>query len=101
MKWEIRLTKKANKGVRKLPEEIQLRLLALIKKMEIYGPFLKSWSKIDRLKFKNYGKLEGHGNKYHCHLKKGCPTYVACWEIHSNIILVELYYVGSHEKAPY
>ncbi len=101
MKWEIRLTKKVNKGVKKLPEGIQFRLLALIKKMELYGPYLETWSKTEKAKFKNYGKLEGHENKYHCHLKKGRPTYVVCWEVHANVILVEFYYVGTHEKAPY
>ena len=101
MKWEIKLTKKVNKNVKKLPEGIQLRLLSLIKRMELFGPYLECWPSEEKQKYKNYGRLEGKGDKYHCHLKKGRPTYVACWEIHSNIILVEFYYVGSHEKAPY
>jgi hypothetical protein len=41
-------------------------------------------------------------DKRHCHLIKGRPTYVACWEVKDpkNKIL-EVYYVGTHEKAPY
>jgi len=99
--WEIRFSKKADKKLKNIPEGIQLRLLALIKKMEGMGPFLDSWPKVESSKFKNYGLLKGSDNKYHCHLKKGKPTYVVCWEVHLNIILVEFYYVGTHEKAPY
>jgi hypothetical protein len=40
--------------------------------------------------------------KYHCHLKAGRPTYVACWElIDKKIRILEVYYVGTREKAPY
>jgi hypothetical protein len=35
--------------------------------------------------------------RYHCHLKGGGRTrYVACWQAYSNIITVEIYYVGTH-----
>ena len=41
-------------------------------------------------------------NRYHCHLKKGHPTYVAIWEVRSKEIrLIEVTYAGTHEKAPY
>jgi mRNA-degrading endonuclease HigB of HigAB toxin-antitoxin module len=37
-----------------------------------------------------------------CHLKKGQPTYVAVWQvIDKEIRIVEIKYVGTHEKAPY
>jgi hypothetical protein len=39
---------------------------------------------------------------YHCHLKKGKPTYVCFWKIlDKRERIVEVFYVGSHEKAPY
>ena len=28
---------------------------------------------------KNFGKIHGVENKYHCHIKSGRPTYVAVW----------------------
>lgn len=49
----------------------------------------------------NYGKLGE--NRHHCHLKKGRPTYVAVWEVAETgeIRLIEVTYVGTHERAPY
>ena len=47
----------------------------------------------------NYGKL-GSMN-YHCHLKKGRPTYVACWTADKKNKIIEVYYAGTHERAPY
>jgi hypothetical protein len=35
-------------------------------------------------------------------LKKGRPAYVAIWEVmDKEIILIEVMYAGTHEKAPY
>ena len=101
MAWEIKLTKRALKQVEKLPLGIRERVYFLLKEMKSHGPYLETWPELFRLRFKNYGKLSGFENKYHCHLKKGKPTYIACWEIHKKVILVEFYYVGTHEKAPY
>ena len=101
MSWSIRIAKRTAKDIGRLPEEVQLRLVALIKRMEIYGPYIETWSPEERQKYKNYGALYGVGKRYHCHLKKGRPTYVACWEVHLKTIVVEFYYVGTHEKAPY
>ena len=92
MKWTVTLTKKVSKSILKLPKTVQGSLFLLLKEIEALGPARGAW--------KNYGKLGK--NKYHCHLKKGKPTYVAVWEvIDKEIKLVEVTYVGSHEKAPY
>lgn len=41
-------------------------------------------------------------DSFHCHLKRGKPTYVACWRIlDKKRKLIEVYYVGTHENAPY
>lgn len=67
----------------------------LIKDLTIKGPTV-DWP--------NYGKLHGKKNedKRHCHLKKGKPTFVCCWEVlDKNIRIIEVYYVGTHENAPY
>ncbi len=56
------------------------------------GPYLTSWP--------NYSPLGK--NQFHCHLRKGRPTYVACWRIiNKQEKQIEVYYVGTHEKAPY
>jgi len=92
-KWEVFFTRKANKQLKILPNRIQDIVLTLVKDIEIYGPVRGNWS--------NFGWLV-KGKCYHCHLKKGRPTYVAFWEvIDGNIKMVEVNYVGTHEKAPY
>jgi hypothetical protein len=71
-------------------------MLLLIRDLEKNGPETGGG-------WKNYGKLKGmHGDKRHCHLSKGLPTHVYCWElIDKNLKITEVYYVGTHEKAPY
>jgi hypothetical protein len=55
---------------------------------EADGPIQKSWN--------NFSPL---GNeKYHCHLNY---RYVACWNYRQGEKEIEVYYVGSREKAPY
>lgn len=67
-------------------------LIALLRNLEAKGPVLGNWP--------NYGKLGT--DRHHCHLKKGKSTYVAIWEIKDKEIrLIEVVYVGTHEKAPY
>lgn len=89
MSWKVTLTKKAAKQQLKLPENIRLILKALVLEIGQVGPVRGNW--------RNYGKLtDGH----HCHLKAGKPTYVACWR-ESGKKEVEIYYAGTHEKAPY
>jgi hypothetical protein len=64
----------------------------LEKDMEVNGPIRGEWP--------NFSALSD--NSYHCHLKKGRPTYVAIWEVkNKEIKLIEVTYAGTHEKAPY
>lgn len=66
--------------------------LLLLKQLKLNGPFRSDWP--------NYGKLQDED--YHCHLKKGRPTYVSCWRIISKKHkIIEVYYAGTHENAPY
>ncbi len=75
-----------------MPKSIQQSLFLLLREIESFGPVRGNW--------KNYGKLGD--TLHHCHLKKGRPTYIAVWEINDKEIkLVEVTYVGTHEKAPY
>ena len=92
MPWIVKLSKKADKQKEKLPARVKSALLFLIHEISRSGPVRGDWM--------NYGKLST--GKHHCHIKKGQPTYVAVWEeIDGEIRLVEITYVGTHEKAPY
>lgn len=93
LQWTVKLSsKRTEKAILELPEHVRLKLLALIKDIVAKGAVQPTWP--------NYSKLGG--DEHHCHLKKGRPTYVACWRVlDKNKKLVEVYYAGTHEKAPY
>jgi hypothetical protein len=92
MSWTVRLTRKAEKQKEKLPALVQAALLFLVHEIIRNGPVRGDWP--------NYGKLGP--KRHHCHIRKGKPTYVAVWEeIAGEVRLVEVSYVGTHEKAPY
>ena len=87
---EIYFTNSARKLYDRLNNNIQSIVDLFVIELELSGPVRGNWP--------NYGKLSK--TEHHCHLKKGKPTYVACWRlVEKNII--EVYYVGTHEKAPY
>jgi len=92
MSWHVCFHKKAAKQLEAIPESIAQRLDALVQEIAVAGPLRGNW--------KNYGKLSA--TQHHCHIKSGKPTYVVCWEVKDKTIkIVEVYYVGTHEKAPY
>ena len=92
MAWQVFFGKKAQRNKSKLPKSVVKILATLAKELVTLGPVRGNWP--------NYGKL-GPG-RHHCHLKKGNPTYVAVWiEDKQGIKLIEVVYVGTHEKAPY
>jgi mRNA-degrading endonuclease RelE of RelBE toxin-antitoxin system len=96
MKWTVNFTRTAGKQTKNLSKSAFEALRLLIKDLETNGPAPGvGWS--------NYGKLRGNkGDLRHCHLIKGNPTYVCCWEvIDKKIRIIEVYYAGTHEKAPY
>jgi mRNA-degrading endonuclease YafQ of YafQ-DinJ toxin-antitoxin module len=97
MEWTVYISNKSAKQIKNIRDESLLTTIRfLVNCLKINGPFPgKEWA--------NYGKLKGlKKGCRHCHLMKGNPTYVCCWEVidKSNKIL-EVYYVGTHEKAPY
>jgi mRNA-degrading endonuclease RelE of RelBE toxin-antitoxin system len=96
MSWKIKIPTKVGKQIIKLPRAAQAATLLLIRDLEKNGPATGGG-------WKNYGKLKGMpGDKRHCHLSKGRPTYVCWWEvIDKELKITEVYYVGTHEKAPY
>ncbi len=92
MGWIVYVSKKVQKQIKKLPQKVKSSLITLLREIEIQGPIRGNWS--------NYSYLGG--NRYHCHLKKGNPTYVAVWEVtDKEIKFAEVSYVGTPEKAPY
>jgi len=87
--WQVHIKKKVLKKLPKLPQLINQKFAALILELEGLGPVRGNWA--------NYSKLEA--KKHHCHLSN---SYAACWEeINDDEITLEIYYVGSREKAPY
>jgi mRNA-degrading endonuclease RelE of RelBE toxin-antitoxin system len=89
--WTVHVPKKVQKAVRELPPLAQRALWHLVKDLQMNGPVAGNWP--------NYGKLSG--NRHHCHIKKGKPTYVAVWWELREERTLEVTYVGTHEKAPY
>jgi mRNA-degrading endonuclease RelE of RelBE toxin-antitoxin system len=88
MKHEVRIKRKVARGLRKLPSDVQKLLYLLIADLQADGPIQKSW--------RNFSPLGQ--DRYHCHLNY---RYVACWTCRENEIVIEVYYAGSREKAPY
>lgn len=87
--WQINFTHKAAKQLNKLPKREKDILSLLVKDLRLRGPVVPEW--------KNYSKLDR--TTYHCHLSY---SWVACWRTEDNTVkLVQIYYVGSRENAPY
>ena len=95
MNWKVYFTIKASKQAIKLNKKVVSVLDLLIEDLRENGPFPgKHWP--------NHGKLEGQKDDIrHCRLIKGKPTYVCCWKVDKLQKIIEVNYVGSHEKAPY
>ena len=90
--WTISVKKKVDKELSKLPVKVRELVALLLKDIELGGPVRGDWP--------NYSKLGG--DKHHCHIKDGRPSYVACWEVTDKTVrIVEVYYVGTRENAPY
>jgi hypothetical protein len=80
----------ARKAKKNLSIDALKKLVVLIEELK-RGPEQPAWP--------NYGKL--HKDEYHCHIKKGRPTYVVCWAVNKKSKFIEVYYAGTHENAPY
>lgn len=98
MRWIVRVKPKVAKVLAdrgKIPYDVASAFIVLLRKLEEVGPSVN---------LPNYGKLKNQGkgiDRRHCHLKKGRPTWVVCWEVETKERIIEVYYVGTHEKAPY
>ena len=95
--WAVTLSTSADRMSKKMPEKVQDSFVALLADIEEDGPNQKGWAHFSPLK-----KTKRVPEKaYHCHLKSGRPTYVACWQVNKAKKRVEVFYVGTHENAPY
>lgn len=88
--WTVELAGQAKKADKNLSKTAHKAFTLLLAELS-FGPEKPTWPR--------YSKLSKE--KYHCHLKKGRPTYVACWRVNKKLKLIEVYYAGTHEKAPY
>lgn len=87
--WSVSFSSKAAKQMRKLARREQETMALLLRDLSARGPVLHNWP--------NYSKLGGA--RYHCHLSY---KWVACWELKDKELrLIEIYYTGSRENAPY
>ena len=71
-----------------MPKSVQAVFRDLVKDLELKGPDQPGWA--------NYSKLSK--NEYHCHLSY---KWIACWRHEKNTVIIEVYYAGSRENAPY
>lgn len=87
--WTISFSHKVAKQLKKLPARESVLLGALVRDLASEGAVQARWP--------NYSKLGN--NLYHCHLSY---KWVACWELkNKELRLIEIYYAGSRENAPY
>ena len=96
MSWYVYFSTSAGKQAKKLNKKITSVLDLLVEDLRNNGSAPgKKWH--------HYGKLEGQKEDVrHCHLVGGKPTYVCCWVVvDKQKKIIEVNYVGSHEKAPY
>jgi hypothetical protein len=90
MSWAVQLRKKVLKDVAQMPPNVQERFRVLVETLNLdglTGPH----------QWRNYGKLK---DGYHCHLSNN-HQWVACWRREGAALVIEVYYAGSHQSAPY
>ena len=92
MMWQVILSTRAEKQIKRLSVNVKTRLFYLLAEIERTGPIRGNWP--------NYGKLDE--TRHHCYIRKGKPCFVAVWEVvDKKINLIEVRYVGTHEGARY
>jgi hypothetical protein len=87
-KYRVFLKKSVLKSIERMPVKVQEKMALLVDDLQNKGPFRSEWP--------NYSKLDEA--LYHCHLSY---KWVACWKFENNTIVIEVYYAGSRENAPY
>lgn len=88
MSYEVKIKKRVLKNLNKVPENVQTKFWFLVERLEDSGPI--------QPQLPNYSKLGP--NEYHCHLGY---SWAACWKHEKGETIIEVYYAGSRENAPY
>lgn len=92
--WDVKIIGQAKKSPKILTKAAAASFALLLMELVKLGPYRIDWP--------NYSKMRGTLDDYHCHIEKGRPTFVACWRIlDKKQKIIEVYYAGTHEKAPY
>ena len=86
--FRVSVKKKVLKAAEKMPISVQKALAALLEDLREKGPVQPGWPNYSRI-----GK-----EMYHCHLAR---KWVACWYCEDRELIIEVYYAGSRENAPY
>ena len=86
--YNVIIKKGILKSIQKMPKNTQFIFDSLVNDLIEKGPIRSEWPNFSKL-----GK-----NKYHCHLSY---KWVACWHNEKDSIIIEVYYAGSRENAPY
>lgn len=97
--WTVLIAPTARRQIKHLPKKVDEAFQLLLMELKKEGPLRANWPHFSSL---SKQKKLIPGNAYHCHIKRGKPTYVACWTIQDKKIkMMEIFYVGTHENAPY
>lgn len=84
----MKFSRKTERELYRIPNKVQRIFEELVDDLKLNGPYRHDWP--------NYSPI---GNDaYHCHLTY---SWVACWKYEKGTFIIEVYYVGSREKAPY
>lgn len=86
------MSRRVLKGKDALPPKVRAIFAALEAELIQAGPIAREWP--------NFKKNKGTSDCFHCHIKKGNPTYVAVWRV-IGTREIEVVYVGTHEGADY
>ena len=87
-KYDVIWKRKVDKQIARMPVKMQDRFGALISDIRKTGPVQAEWPN-----FSTLGK-----ERYHCHIGY---NWIVCWTCKKNTVIVEVYYAGSRENAPY
>ena len=90
--YQILVPRRVAKRLERLPVHVQDTFRSLGEDLKAAGPIQRGWPNFSSL------GMEGAMRKYHCHLTY---NYVACWKYEKGTIVIEVYYVGSRQSAPY
>ena len=86
--YDVKFNKQVKKNIEKMPASAQKKFFFLVEDLASSGPVRPEWP--------NYSRLSE--NEYHCHLSH---KWVACWRHEKKTVMIEVYYAGSRENAPY